>query len=716
MATHLIKNKFFRSKDIKVFPSSFRGTYRAGDTDSDPEITFDPEARLNTEANFILPRTTLDKSSYIISYDSQGTGKLKFVLGGYYFELLEVQDYLEELLNKFVGIKFRSVSLQEPNLDIAYQRDSSRSTLILDSWESTSDLILDVEDPDGYYFTGLQVLDTSEPSDAVSASIKLFMEDGEINQKALLPNIEHGQGDNTLIHGLGLQAAGSNQTVVGTYNKNNPEALFEVGCGNGTAEASRKNAFEVSTTKTTINTATDITGAVTVTGTIQATGKIRSQLTESSDDDDVLITKSYVDNKIGGIGSAPVGGAGKYVKSVSQSNGVIQTDLQEFDPSITSSSVNAPSAKAVNDFVMTKINSLTVGEKGGSNTYIQAIKETNGIIEATTKSFSTSISKNSDDSTAPSAKAVYQYIKTLLGGDLDPDTANISNTIGSTIKDKVDTIKLEATAGGTGSYIKSIDQTEGKITPTAQPFDAAITANTENAPTSAAVKSYVDGKITDAWLTNIGLPSDPKNTGNADPGSLKKLILEATYPKGSIYMQHVSSSESAPSSCPIALTLGGGWTLIDSGRFLRAVGDDDDSRGKSGGSANAIVVNHTHDTEAVATTTGISVNNLSTKEGWFRIRTMESNDSWTIPEVDGTIVKSTQQSGGGRATIDYNGNSSPQEVKININHGHGLTDNGHSHTINMTNPINTAGKNIGEDGTGKNLPPYINVYMWRRTS
>jgi hypothetical protein len=42
---NLINNKYFKSKDIKIFPSSFRGNYKAGTELTSPEITFDPEAR-----------------------------------------------------------------------------------------------------------------------------------------------------------------------------------------------------------------------------------------------------------------------------------------------------------------------------------------------------------------------------------------------------------------------------------------------------------------------------------------------------------------------------------------------------------------------------------------------------------------------------------------------------------------------------------------------
>ena len=49
-------NYYFRSSDIRIFPSAFRGTYEAiTEQGNTLNLTFDPEARLNTEANFILP-------------------------------------------------------------------------------------------------------------------------------------------------------------------------------------------------------------------------------------------------------------------------------------------------------------------------------------------------------------------------------------------------------------------------------------------------------------------------------------------------------------------------------------------------------------------------------------------------------------------------------------------------------------------------------------
>lgn len=704
-------NKYFKSKDVKVFPSSFRGAFKSGTATTAPEITFDPEARLNSEANFILPTATAVTDSYIVEYN-QSQNTISFVLGGYHFVISQVADYLDEIKNKYVGLTLREVTLQDPgSLELQFQHDSHRSTKLLNSWEPSATHILDVlSEDDCYCFTGLKILNSDFDSDGADATLKLFNSDKTVNLEAFLPNIQHGSGATTMKHGEGLVAAGTNQTVIGKYNKNKTDSLFEIGCGTANAAGSRKNAVEVSATKTAINTPTSIKGATDITGTVTVTGKVKSNTTSSSDTPDTLVTKSYIDNMIGGINTPaptpPSGGGGTYITGVTQSGAKISTTQQSFDTSISNSSTdgNAPTAKAVKDYVTATVNNLDVAEVGGSNTYIQKIKEVDGKIEATPKSFSTSISSSSDNSTAPTTKAVYDYIESIRSG-LE---SKITDDIEGAVKD----IKITS-SGSAGSYIKEIKQSDGKIEPTLQAFDTVVssTASNNNAPTTYAVRDFTTTVVSQVWYNNL-----VRKTSGAGLSSLKSIILDATYPVGSIYIQHVAKASSAPTSCPLASTLGGTWKLIDSGRFLRAVGNKDDIRGDTGGSADAVVVNHTHESEAVKTTTGVSVNSLSGKSGWFRIRTMQSNDSKTIPEVDGTVVKNEGCAGDGRATIDYNGNSSPQHVKVVLDHGHSVTDTGHTHTINMTNPVDTSGKNIGATATNSNLPPYINVYMWRRES
>ena len=122
------------------------------------------------------------------------------------------------------------------------------------------------------------------------------------------------------------------------------------------------------------------------------------------------------------------------------------------------------------------------------------------------------------------------------------------------------------------------------------------------------------------------------------------------YPIGSIYM---SINETNPSEL-----FGGKWEQIED-RFLLACGTKH-SNGSTGGSEDAVVVTHTHSTSDtyVLTTSGGPVKRNSTAG------------------TTGTKVSNLLQS------------------------DDGMTRN----TIN----------NTGTSGTGKNMPPYLAVFVWVR--
>jgi hypothetical protein len=73
------------------------------------------------------------KTSYIVNYDEVNK-KIAFVLGGYYFEIMNTADYIDEIAGKELGIKLRAITLQDPTkLDSQYAFDSFRETTLLDS-------------------------------------------------------------------------------------------------------------------------------------------------------------------------------------------------------------------------------------------------------------------------------------------------------------------------------------------------------------------------------------------------------------------------------------------------------------------------------------------------------------------------------------------------------------------------------------------------------
>ena len=289
-----LSDNYFKSRDVRVFPSSFRGTY-------DNAMTFDPEARLNTEANFIVPKMSGNKASYIVKYT---TNTISFVLGGYYFEINNLTDYA--LNGKYLNIKLRDITIAENQA--ASNKDSERKTSLLDTWEAdnNNDHILDSLESNIYYFSGLKMSSIS-PETTAYASIKLFDDEGNINQEAILVDLDHGTGANTLMHGTGLQANSANQTVFGTYNENKTNTLFEV--GKGSSETNKANALEISATNTTINNATNINGNTTITGSTKIEGT--AEITNNTELKGIVNISNNADSESSTTGALKVtGGVG----------------------------------------------------------------------------------------------------------------------------------------------------------------------------------------------------------------------------------------------------------------------------------------------------------------------------------------------------------------------------------------------------------------------
>jgi len=204
---------YFNSKDVKVFPASFRGDYEITSGEyKNQKYVFDPEARLNTEANYI--NAGRGGQSYIISWDADDSnpllGTLTFVLNGYYFEVYNLN--LNELVvqngntkvTKSFWITLREITLKADtdSLTGATDKDSVRVTKVLNSFEDTGgklDTKVIANNAEVYIFTGLLVAEGNNVGDAGLTAINLVVDSSgnvvpQINYSAFMPNIKSGEG------------------------------------------------------------------------------------------------------------------------------------------------------------------------------------------------------------------------------------------------------------------------------------------------------------------------------------------------------------------------------------------------------------------------------------------------------------------------------------------------------------------------------------------
>ena len=235
---------------------------------------------------------------------------------------------------------------------------------------------------------------------------------------------------------------------------------------------------------------------------------------------EITARNNAITNAINNLDVASVGSDGGYIKTISETNGKISATRQPFDTSISSSSTanNAPTSKAVYDFIGT----LDVAAVGQDGSYLKTISETNGKISTTTQSFDTAINANSTDNNVPTSKAVKTYvsqeinsldvdsvgsdggyIKTISESDgkISANRQAFDTVINSTstannaptskaVYDFIGTLDV-ASVGSDGGYIKTIGETNGKISATRQAFDTSINSTSINAPTSKAVYDFI---------------------------------------------------------------------------------------------------------------------------------------------------------------------------------------------------------------------------------
>lgn len=162
------------------------------------------------------------------------------------------------------------------------------------------------------------------------------------------------------------------------------------------------------------------------------------------------------------------------------------------------------------------------------------------------------------------------------------------------------------------------------------------------------------------------------NTTQAASTAFVQAAIALLYPVGSIYTNATSAVN------PGTLLGFGTWTAFGAGRVMVGFNASNslfDTAEETGGSADAIVVSHTH----TATFTGTAL----------------AGHSHTISPMN-------KIGGGGTGGGDYNGDFGSSKSTDSVSAG--------------TPAGSVAVSTEGSSGTNANYQPYITVYMWKRTA
>lgn len=162
-------------------------------------------------------------------------------------------------------------------------------------------------------------------------------------------------------------------------------------------------------------------------------------------------------------------------------------------------------------------------------------------------------------------------------------------------------------------------------------------------------------------------------------------LLNLVRPIGSIYM-------SVESTSPRTL-FGGTWTQLQN-RFLLGAGDTY-TNGATGG-----VTTHTHNTKAYTlTTANLPAHTHGSKTLTGTMQSILMDDKVTGGIVVSGICSATAPR---QRSFENSDGTAIYKVTINMTHEHTSVGSGSSH-------------NHGATSSGSNMPPYLVVYMWKRT-
>ena len=180
-------------------------------------------------------------------------------------------------------------------------------------------------------------------------------------------------------------------------------------------------------------------------------------------------------------------------------------------------------------------------------------------------------------------------------------------------------------------------------------------------------------------------------------------IRAMIYPVGSIYMSITDDTVSK-----VQERFGGTWEKIE-GKFLLSSSSSYEVN-TTGGSADAVVVSHTHPLSGTAASAGGHSHTIS---GTAASAGSHSHTiSAGINEASSGLFTSITGTRSYKNTHIINGSGSTNNTGAHTHSVSGSTNNTGAHTHSVSGTATS----VGESGTGKNMPPYYVVNVYKRVS
>ena len=209
-----------------------------------------------------------------------------------------------------------------------------------------------------------------------------------------------------------------------------------------------------------------------------------------------------INNTISNLDVAQIGDDGKYIKFVSQENGQLAATAENFDTSITANSdnTNAPTSKAVYTAITDAVNALDVSDittNLSKGKTITALSETNGKISATAENILITSAQISDKTDSYNDAGTVVVTGKAVKAALETlDITDITNTAGKTVA------KITETDGKVGATFQDISITSSQINDKTNSYSETG----EVVVTGKSIKAAIDG-LTD---TLTGTPGTGK--------------------------------------------------------------------------------------------------------------------------------------------------------------------------------------------------------------